>query len=480
MTPTPPDAQQLAATAATQASTEAQASTDALTARHKLILIVLLAAGFMGSVDFSVLNVALPLAGDGVGMATRDLPWIQSAIALPIAGFTLLFGRLGDLFGRRRMFLLGSALLAAGSVLGGVAIDSTMLLAGRVIQGFGAAFVGPSAMSLLTTTFPEGRMRARVLGLNGALLSCGFSVGALVGGTLVTAIGWRGAFWINVPVIALILILTPFVVPESRRPDRTRIDLPGAVTVTLGLVGVVYAVIEASVLAAIVGVLLLGAFWLIESRAADPLVPLRILRLPTVKWGNVAGFTTFLIEPAVIFLITLYLEQHLGLSPLAVGLVLGIPGLVSVGVGPVAGRVIGRHGPSRVLAVGLAVQGAALAPLVFLHDGASSLFLLVPFLVLGFLGHVTAIVGFNVTATSGLPNTEQGLATGLTSMTGTVASTIGIPALAALAAALPGLDGLRLTLGIAAVFTVASAALVGRFLADRRRVAAARPRCRRR
>lgn len=435
-----------------------------LSARQRLILVVLLGAGFMGSVDFSILNVALPLAGAGVGMGARALPWIQSAIALPAAGFTLLFGRLGDLFGRRRIFLLGIVLLAVGSVIGGLATSPQALLTARVLQGFAAALTAPAAMSLLTTSFAEGAVRDRVLGLNGALLSGGFSVGALLGGSLVSLIGWRGAFWINVPVSLLILALAPLVISESRRPGRNRLDLPGAVSVTGGLVAVVYGVSDGSVLAALVGALLLGSFWLVETRVNDPLVPLHMLRRASVRWGNVAGFVTFLVEPAMIFLITLYLENILGLSPLSAGLVLGVPGLVSVAAGPLAGRLIARHGTVMILPIGLAVQGLAIVPLAFVGAGRASLCIIVPALMIGFLGHVSAIVAYNVAATSGLPDDEQGLAAGLATMTGTVGRTIGIPVLSVLAAISPGLAGDRLALLAAALLAVATAAGVVRAL----------------
>lgn len=428
--------------------------------REKLILLILLGAGFMGSVDFSVLNVALPLAGAGVGMSTKALPWIPSMFALPAAGFTLLFGRLGDLFGRRRLFLVGIGLLAAGSVLGGLAANPEMLLTARIIQGLASALTAPSAMSLLTTTFPEGQLRDRVLGLNGALLSGGFSTGALVGGSLVTLIGWRAAFLFNVPVALAILITTPLVIDETRRAEHTSLDVPGAVTVTGGLLATVYSVIEGSAVSAAAGVILLGAFWAIESRAKTPLASPRILRRATVKWGNYAGFATFGIEPAVIFLTTLYLENALHLSPLAAGLALGVPGLASIAAGPLAGRLISRNGTRTILTAGLAVQGLAIVPLALLGPGRSALFALVPALVVGFLGHVTAIVGFNVTATSGLPDTEQGLATGLASMTGQVAMTIGIPALSAIAAVRPGIGGYHLAVTAAAVVIITSAALV--------------------
>ncbi|HYJ67863.1 MAG TPA: MFS transporter [Nocardioidaceae bacterium] len=442
--------------------------------RQRMILFVLLGAGFMLSVDFSILNVALPMAGAGVGLGIDGLPWITTAYALPAAGFALLFGRLADLFGRRRLFMSAIALLAGASLLGGFASSPETLLTARVLQGFATAMTIPAALSLLTTTFAEGPLRDRVLGLNGALLSGGFTVGALVGGVLVSLLSWRAAFFINVPVALAILVATPVLIEESRRPDRVELDLPGAVTVTGGLLAAIYAIVERSVPSAVVGVVLLSAFWLIELRAPAPLVPVRILKRPTVKWGNYAGLVMFAMEPAMIFLTTLYLQEILGLSPLATGLVFGVPGLVAVAAGPIAGRLIGRVGTRALLATGLSVQGLATLPLVFLGTDRMALAILIPALFVGFFGHVSAIVAFTVTATSGLPNEEQGLATGLTSMTQQVGITSGIPILSAIAATQSAeLTGIHLALSVNVALTLVSVALVWFGLHPERRAASA-------
>ncbi|HEU5027153.1 MAG TPA: MFS transporter [Spirillospora sp.] len=431
------------------------------TGRQRLILLVLLGAGFMLSVDFSILNVALPEVGRGVGLSLTALPWIASAYALPAAGFTLLCGRLGDLLGRRRLFLAGIVLLTAASLLGGFATDPAMLLTARTLQGLSTALTIPASMSLLTTTFEEGATRDRVLGLNGALLSGGFTIGALVGGTLVSALSWRSAFFINVPVAVAILVLAPLLIRESRVPDRVGLDVPGAVTVTGGLLAAVYAIIERNVAAGAAGAVLLAAFWLIELRSPAPLAPVRILRRPTVKWGNYAGLVVFGTETSMIFMMTLYLQNVLAFDPLVTGLVFGVPGLAAVFAGPVAGRLIGRRGYRTVLPAGLAVQTLATVPLIFLGADRAGLAVLIPALLISFFGHVTAIVAYTVTGTSGLPDHEQGLATGLTTMTQNIAITIGIPILSAVAATgTSELNGIHVALTVNVAFTLASAALV--------------------
>ncbi len=206
---------------------------------------------------------------------------------------------------------------------------------------------------------------------------------------------------------------------------------------------------------------LLAAFWMIEMRSPAPLAPVRILKRPTVKWGNYAGLVVFTMEPAMIFLMTLYLQKVLGFAPLATGLIFGLPGLASVVAGVIAGRFIGRFGSRNVLAVGLSVQGLATLPLVFLGADRLALAVLIPALFIGFFGHVTAIVAYMVTGTSGLANEEQGLATGLTSMTQQVAITVGIPILGSIAATQSvELTGIHLALGVDVALTLASVVVV--------------------
>ncbi|MFI6602692.1 MFS transporter [Nonomuraea sp. NPDC050536] len=441
--------------------TTATTSPPRFTGRQRLILLILLGAGFMLSADFSILNVALPEVGQGIGLELTALPWIASAYALPAAGFTLLCGRLADLFGRRRLFLAGMVLLAVASLLGGFATSPEVLLAARALQGLSTALSVPASLSLLTTTFQEGATRDRVLGLNGALLSGGFTIGALVGGTLVTLLSWRTAFFINVPVAVIILVLTPFLISESKVPDRVKLDVPGAITGTGGLLAVVYAIIEQNIPAGAIGIVLLAAFWLIELRAAAPLAPLRILKRQTVKWGNYAGLVVFTMETAMIFLMTLYLQNVLTFDPLITGLIFGVPGLAAVLAGPIAGRLIGRYGYRKVLPAGLAVQGLATVPLIFVGSDRMGLALLIPALFIGFFGHVTSIVAYTVTGTSGLPNEEQGLATGLTTMTQNVAITIGIPILSAIAATQAAeLTGIQLALTVNVIITFVSVVLI--------------------
>ncbi|HZY55298.1 MAG TPA: MFS transporter [Reyranella sp.] len=440
---------------------EARTSEIAMTARQRLIVVLLLGTNFMLSVDFSILNIALPEVGRAVGLDVADFPWVTSAFALPAAGLSLLFGRLGDIYGRRRMFVAGLALLALASLLGGIATGSALLLGARALQGIATAMTAPAALALLITAFADNGQRARVLGLNGTLLSGGFTVGALAGGMLVGVLSWRWAFLINVPFALVILALTPFVVPAGRSSEGVRLDVPGAATVTLGLLAVVHGIIEWFVPSLIAGAILLALFFWIERRAAAPLVAIEKLARPSVRWGNIAALTIFSMEAGLVFLMTIYLQDVLHVGPLTTGLVFGVPGLASVAAGVVAGRIIARQGARPVLLAALLVQGGLTAPLILLGAESSWVWLLVPALFVGFLGHITAVVAATVIATSDVADADAGLATGLVTTSQRVAVTVGIPLLGAVMGMRADLlAGIHLALLVDVVLTLAVVATI--------------------
>ncbi|MEU6946963.1 MFS transporter [Streptomyces sp. NPDC046316] len=432
--------------------------------RMRLVLLVLLVAQFMLAVDFSILNVALPVMGEGLGFSLAGLQWIATAFALAAAGFTLLFGRVADLVGRRRLFLAGMALLGISSLAGGLATDPTVLMAARVAQGLATAAVTPAGLSLLTSSFPEGPLRAKALGLNGALMSAGFTTGAILGGVLTDLLSWRWAFFINVPVALAVLLVAPAVLKESRPEVRPRLDIPGAITVTGGLLALVYG-LTTEPLALPVGVALLVAFWFVERRAASPLVPVRILTRRTVVWGNLAGLVAFVTETSLVFLMTLYLQDVLGFSPLAAGLSFGVLGAGTVLGGVLASRFIGRYGSRAALVAGGLLQATATVSLYALGDDRSWLWLLLVATFAGGVGNMLAIVGFMVTATSGLPDSEQGMATGLATMTQQIGITMGTPIMSAVVVtSTTVLDGIGLAVLVNAAIVLAGAVLAGIFL----------------
>ncbi|MER5334360.1 MFS transporter [Micromonospora sp. NPDC002717] len=446
--------------------------------RQRLALLVLLTASFTLAVDFSILNVALPAIGRDVGLSLGALQWVVTAFALCAAGFTLLFGRVADLFGRRRLFLVGVAALGVSSLVGGLADDAGVLLAARVVQGLATAAVTPAALSLLTTSFPEGPARERALGLNGALMAAGFTAGAVLGGVLTDLWSWRWTFFINVVVAAAVLSVAPAVLAESRPQRRPRLDVPGAVAVTGGLLALVYGLTEAgrrswgdsrawgSLLAAVV---LLAVFWMVERRVAEPLVPVRVLTRRGVGWGNVAGMLAFATETSLVFLLTLYLQDVLGYSPLAAGLSFAVLGVGTVVGGMVAPRLLARMGGKRAIVVGFAVQAAATLPLAFLGADRVWLVVLLAATFVGGVANLVAIVGFMVTATSGLPAEEQGLATGLATMSQQVGITLGVPVMSSVVTAVAGggagasgvLQGVGVAVWVNGLACVGAAVLAG-------------------
>ncbi|MFF4468024.1 MFS transporter [Streptomyces sp. NPDC001599] len=454
----------------TPAPGPAGTSAPRLSSRDRLVLFVLCAAQFMVALDFSVLNVALPVLGADLGMSTSALQWAVTAFALPSGGFLLLFGRMGDLYGRRRLFLAGLALFGAASLLATLAWDPASFLAGRALQGLGAAAIVPTGMSLLTTTFPEGPARDRALGISGTLLSLGFTVGMVAGGVLTDLLSWRSTMGLLALFALLVLPLAPRLLPESRTPERPRLDVPGAVTVTGGLLSLIYALTTAAehgfgradVLATLAaGLLLLAAFVAVESRSAAPLVSLPMLRRRTVAWGNLGGLVTFSMMSTVVFVLTLYLQEILHLSAFETGLVFGVQGVLSVVAGSLAPRVIGRFGARRTLVGSLAGQGAIGLSLPALGEGGWSVVLATAAVSLASMCHLGAIISYGLTVTSGVPDEEQGLATGLVTSTQQVGITVGIPLLGVLATTATDLgSGVRTVLVLDAAIVLAAAVLV--------------------
>ncbi|MFC5251083.1 MFS transporter [Streptomyces nigrescens] len=458
--------------------------------RAKLILLLLCGAQFIIALDFSILNVALPVLGRDLGMGQADLQWAVTAFALPSGGFLLLSGRIADLYGRRRLFLIGLGLFTAASVLTALAWSPAVFLAGRALQGLGAAVIVPTGMSLLTTTFAEGPQRERALGVSGTVLSMGFTIGMVLGGVMTDALGWRSTMGLLSVAGVAVLAAAPLLLTESRPPERPRIDVPGAVTVTGGLLSLIYALSTAAeqgfgrpdvLVTLIVGAGLLAAFVRVESRAEQPLVSLPMLRRRTVAWGNLAGLMTFAMMSAVIFLLTLYLQEVLRLSAFHTGLVFGVQGVVSAGAGLVAPKVIGRLGARRTLLTGLLLQAGFTAALLGLGTG-TGMWLALTGVTLASLGHLWAIIAYGVTATSGVPDAEQGLATGLVTSSQQVGLTVGIPLLSAVAsahiAALRAdgsgfaeatLGGIKLGLGLDAALVAVVALLVAAGLRTTRR-----------
>lgn len=405
-----------------------------------------------------------------VGRSETWLPYAARPRVVTAENFTLLFGRVADLFGRRRIFLAGIALLGVSSLIGGLAETPEVLLIARVAQGLATAAVTPAALSLLTTSFREGPLRDRVLGLNGALMAAGFTTGAILGGVLTDGLSWRWAFFINVVVAVGVLATAPAVLSESRPARRPALDVPGAVTVPLGLLAIVYGLTTAgerswthpwALVALAVGVVLLGAFWLVEKRGGAPLVPVAILRRSNIGWGNLAGLLAFATETSLVFLLTLYLQQVLGYSALAAGLSFAVLGVGTVLGGILGPKLIGRIGSKKTLVLGFLTQAVATLPLVLLSPNPTWIIGLLITTFAGGVANLVAIVGFMVTATSGLPDGDQGLATGLTTMSQQVGITLGTPIMSTIATGTMHALGTQTTETVLTGITTAIAANAG-------------------
>src|SRR3954468_781581 len=293
------------------------------------ILALVAVAQFMVVLDATAVNVALPSIQHGLHCSQPSLQWVVNGYTLLFGGFLLLGGRAADLFGRKRLFLIGIAVFSAASLLNGLASSAGMLVAGRALQGLGAALVSPAALSIITTTFAEGRDRNRALGVWSAVSAGGGAFGLLAGGALTEALSWPWIFFINVPIGVGAIAFAFRYLPESRSETHERIDIAGAVSVTAGLVVLVYAIVKAQAwgfgsprtlgLAAVAAVLL-GAFVWIESRSKAPLVRLGIFRKRSLTGSNVAMTLVAAGMFSMFFFVTLYVQQILGYSPLKAGL----------------------------------------------------------------------------------------------------------------------------------------------------------------
>ncbi|MFC6882312.1 MULTISPECIES: MFS transporter [Actinomadura] len=416
--------------------------------RHRgLALLLLCSAQFTVILDTTIVNVALPAIRSEFGFASQaELQYVISLYALTFGGFLILAGRVADLYGRRRLFVAGLLLFAAASLLCGLAPASWVLLAGRALQGLASAMVSPAALSLLVTLFDEGPERNRALGVWGASGGAAGATGLIVGGVLTAALGWEWVFFINIPIgLAAALAARRLLPPGGAAGARSRLDLPGAVAVTLGLGLLIFGLTRgeqdgfdapAPLVLLAASVLLLAAFVLIERHVRSPLVAFRLFRVPGVTGSNVAALLLTTIISSQLFFTTLYAQRVLGLSALETGLAF-VPNSALVLVGSsVASRITGRLGAGRVLAAGLAIIGVGSLLLAGVSpDGAYATDVLPGFTVTGF-GLGLAFVAVTIGATSGLREDDQGLASGVVNTAQQIGFAVGIAAVVAAALAL--------------------------------------------
>ncbi len=412
-------------------------------ARRKWLgLALLLGVQFMVVLDIAIVNVALPSIQTDLGFSQANLQWVVSAYALLFGGFLLLGGRVADLIGRRRVFVAGLVVFTGASLLSGLAWSEGALIGARGLQGLGAAMITPAALSILTTTFAEGKERNAALGAWGGVGAFGAVAGVLLGGVLTDALSWEWIFFVNVPVGLVGLALAPLLLTESRDARVKSFDLPGAVLVTGGLVTLVYAITQANnngwgsletIALFATAFALLAAFVAWERRSPEPLVPFSIFRLRTVVGANVAGLILGTAIFAMFLMLTLYMQQVLHYSAMKTGVAyLAVAGTAIFWSG-LAAQLVTRVGVKPVLVAGMTALSAGLIYFTQVSPDGSYLGDLLPGFLLVAVGLGFSFVPISIAALAGVRPAEAGLASGLINMSQQIGGALGIAALSAIA-----------------------------------------------
>jgi EmrB/QacA subfamily drug resistance transporter len=421
--------------------------------------------------DATVMNVALPRIQAGLHFSTAGLSWVIDAYTLAFGGLLLLGGRVGDLVGRRRLFVVGIAVFTLASLVGGLSTSATMLLAARVLQGVGGAMAGPSTIALIVTSFPEPRERIRALALFSGMSSAGLAIGLVLGGVLTDALSWRWVLFINVPFgVAAALLALRYVRESERHPAA--LDLPGAFTGTVGVAGLVYAFIRAAgsgwgdpaaLVSLVGGVLVLGVFVLVELRAEQPLLPLRLL----ADRNRAAAYLNFFLGPmamlGMFFFLTQFMQEVYGLDPLVTGLAFMPMPVLLFTVTRLMSRLLARFGPRSIAVTGSALMIAGLVWLTQLTETTSyAAGVLGPLMLFG-LGAGLGFAPLNVIIMSSVPPRDAGAAGGVLQTAQQIGGALGLAVLvtvfgvAARHATHPGVSaGHVLTSGMTAAFVAST------------------------
>jgi EmrB/QacA subfamily drug resistance transporter len=412
------------------------------TRRKWFALALLLGVQFMVVLDIAIVNVALPSIQTDLGFSQENLQWVVSAYALLFGGFLLLGGRVADLVGRRRLFVAGLIVFTGASLLSGLSWGEAALIGARGLQGLGAAMITPAALSILTTTFAEGKERNMALGAWGGVGAFGAVAGVLLGGVLTEALGWEWIFFVNVPVGLAGLALAPLLLAESRDARVKTFDLPGAVLVTGGLVTLVYAITQANsygwgslatIALFISAFAVLAAFVAWEARNPEPLVPFSIFRLRTVVGANIAGLILGTAIFAMFLMLTLYMQQVLHYSAMKTGLAyLAVAG-TAIFWSALGAQLTTRLGVKPVLAAGMGALSAGLVYFTQVSPDGSYLGDLLPGFLLIAVGLGFSFVPISIAALAGVQPAEAGLASGLINMSQQIGGALGIAALSAVA-----------------------------------------------
>src|SRR3989442_5540108 len=411
----------------------------------RLIFLLVIAAFFMDVIDASIVTVALPSIRTEFAASIPDSQWIYGAYAITVAGFLLLMGRAGDLYGQKKIFLAGLVIFSIASFTGGIAPSLLSLVVSRAVQGIGAAMTTVTAFAIFIRIFPEGPERNKALGYIVAVLAGGFAAGAVVGGVLTTFLGWRWVMFINVPIgiVATILCQRYFPVGGGWLQNQ-HLDIPGALTVTSGTMLLVFGLTNAAGLGftsvltyipLIASVLVLGLFLLIESRSVSPLVPLSFIRRGSVLTANILALVLTSVVGGVGFIIPVYFQNILGYSALDSGLLTLPPALIFFIVGGfVASRLVNKFGAKKILLVSsglIAIGTLLLTPM----SPNGNPFILMPGLLIWALGASIGFPAINIAAVAGTKPGEEGLASGVVNTSSRMGFPIGLAILLTVAGA---------------------------------------------
>jgi MFS family permease len=452
-------------------------------------LVVLCGVLFLDGLDVSMVGVALPSIRDDLGLNPSQLQWVVSGYVLGYGGLLLLGGRTADLVGRRRTLLAALSVFLVASAVGATVSDGTLIVFTRFLKGASAAFTAPASLSMITTTFPEGPARNRALSIYTACGASGFSLGLVFGG-LLTEVGWRLTFLLPVPIAAAILIALPRVIADDTPAAdgrRRSYDLPGAITITAGMLLLVRTVVRApdvgwgapeTLISLLVAVLLLAAFITIERRTREPLVRLGILRSGPLALANITAMVVFGCYVSFQFVATLYLQSLLGWSPITTALAFLPAGLIVAFGSPRVGPLADRFGTERVIAVGLVAFVIGYALILRIHDTLTYATVFLPTMILIGIGFALCFPMLNIQATAGVPDSEQGVASGLVQTSFQVGGAIVLAVITAIvttnATGSPSqiVDGYRTALGVVTAVSVVGLAVIlgGLYAANRKTV----------
>jgi EmrB/QacA subfamily drug resistance transporter len=411
--------------------------------RRWIALVLLCATQFLVVLDVAIVNVALPSIQTALDFSQENLQWVVSAYTLTFGGLLLLGGRMADLLGRRRVFMVGLVIFSVASLACGFATSDTFLIAARAVQGIGAAVISPAALSILVTTFQEGAERNKALGIWGAIAGIGGAAGVLAGGILTDTLGWEWIFFVNVPVGLAVLALVPRFIDESHAEAETRnFDVAGAVSVTAGLALLVYALVNTDsagwASAETIGLFavsaaLLVAFVVIELRATAPLMPLGIFKLRSLTGANIVGLLLGAAIFSMFFFLSLYMQQVLGYSALKSGFAYLLVAVVIIFAAAASQALVTRFGVKTILTIGMSLLTLGLLWFTQIDVQGGYLVDLVPGFVLAGIGLGFSFVPVSIAALQGVRPHEAGIASGLINTSQQVGGALGIAILSTIA-----------------------------------------------